>query len=67
MGLEQLVAWCRNQVKINTQDQSKLLRTWIILVIVQHHLVQIGRIDGPTKDLEQLAVSCQSQARVDLI
>jgi len=34
---------------INTRAQQKLLHTCIILVIVKHHLVQIGRIDGPTE------------------
>ena len=29
---------------IHTEAQWKLLRTWIILVIVKHHLVQIGRM-----------------------
>jgi hypothetical protein len=31
-----------------SRAQCKLLHTWIILVIVTQHLVQIGRIDGPT-------------------
>ena len=34
---------------INTRAQRKLLHTWIIVVIVQQHLVQIGQIDGPTE------------------
>ena len=33
---------------INTRAQRKPLHTWIILVIVKHRLVKIGRIDGPT-------------------
>jgi hypothetical protein len=28
-----------------------MLHTWIILIIVKYYLVQIGRIDGPTKYL----------------
>ena len=32
----------------NTRAQRKLLHTCIILVIVEQHLVQIGRIDRPT-------------------
>ena len=34
---------------INTRDQRNLLHTWIILVTVKHHMVHIGRIDGPTE------------------
>jgi len=33
----------------NTRVQWKSLHSWIILVIVKQHLVQIGRIDGPTE------------------
>ena len=29
----------------------KIATTWIILVIVRQHLVQIGRIDGPAESL----------------
>ena len=36
---------------INTRAQRKLLHTWIILMIVKHCQVQIGRIDGPTEYL----------------
>ena len=35
----------------NTRAEQKLPHTWIILVIVKQHLVQIGRIDGPTEYL----------------
>ena len=46
--------WRRNDLigrvfMINTRAQRKLLHTWIILVIVKEHLVQIGRIDEPTE------------------
>ena len=34
---------------INTRAQQKSLHAWIILVIVELHLVQIGRLDGPTE------------------
>ena len=34
---------------LNTPAQSKLLHTWIKLIIVRQHLVQIGRIDGSTE------------------
>ena len=33
----------------DTRAQQKLPHTWIILVIIKQHLVQIGRRDGPTK------------------
>ena len=36
---------------INARTQQELLHTCIILVIVKQHLVQIGRIDGPTEYL----------------
>ena len=31
----------------NTQVQRNILRTWIMLVIKQQHLVQTGQMDGP--------------------
>jgi len=36
-------------VLINTRAQRKILHTWIILVIVDKHLVHIGRIDESTE------------------
>jgi len=36
---------------IDARAQRKLLHACIILVIVKHHLEQIGRIDGTTPDL----------------
>ena len=36
-------------LNIHTRAQQKLLHSWIILVIVKPHLVQIGRVDGPTE------------------
>ena len=33
---------------VHAHTHQKLLHSWIILVIVKRHLVQIGRIDGPT-------------------
>ena len=38
-------------VMMNTQTRRNSLHTWIILVIVEQHLVQIGRIDGQTEHL----------------
>ena len=32
----------------------KLLHSWIILVVVKQHLVQIDRIDGPTRYLSRM-------------
>ena len=37
---------------LDTRAQRKLLHTWIVLVIWQQCLVQIDRIDGPTKDVD---------------
>ena len=34
-----------------SRAQRKLLHTWIILVIVKQHQVQIGLMDGPTEFL----------------
>ena len=34
---------------MNTRAQRKLHHTWILLVIAKQHLVQIGRINGPTE------------------
>ena len=39
----------RTSIVIHTRAQRKLLHTWIIVVIVKHHLVQTGQIDGPTE------------------
>ena len=36
---------------LNTRPQRKSLHAWMILVIVEQHLAQIGRMDGPTKCL----------------
>jgi hypothetical protein len=35
----------------NTRAQRRVLHTCIISVIVKHHLVHIGRMDGPTEYL----------------
>ena len=43
----------------------KLLHTWIILVIAVQHLVQIGRVDGPTEYASYvLAVTELEQTRL---
>jgi len=39
---------------MNAQAQWKLLHTWIISALVKQHLVQSGRIDGPTENLSQI-------------
>ena len=44
----------------SSQTQSKLLHTWIMLVIVKQHLMQIGRILGPTEYLFQTLVAIRS-------
>ena len=41
-----------NLIRMSLYDKySGLLRTWIISVLGKHHLVRIGRIDGPTEYL----------------
>jgi hypothetical protein len=45
--------------KLRTRDRRKLLHTWIRLVIVKQHLVQIGRIDGSAEYLSQILVAVQ--------
>ena len=47
---------------INAQAQRKLLQTWIILVVVKQHIVQIGPIDGPTEKLSQILAAIGFQA-----
>jgi hypothetical protein len=39
---------------INTRAHYKLLHAWIILVILEQHLVHVGRIDGPTEYLSYI-------------
>ena len=45
---------------MNTRAQWKLLHTWITLVIVQQHLVQIDRIDGPAEHSLQIIAAVRS-------
>ena len=47
---------------INTRAQSKLLHTRIILVVVRHHLIQIGRIDGPSEYVSEIFAAIRSTA-----
>ena len=49
---------------ISTRSQCKLLHTWIILVIVNQYLVQIGRIDGPDEFLSQIFAAIESRCVV---
>jgi len=51
---------------INTRAQRKLLQTWIVLVIVKRHLVQLGRIDGPTEYLSQILAAIRSLSHQEL-
>ena len=37
-------------IRVSIYDK-KSLHSWIMLVIVKQHLVQIGRMDGPTEYL----------------
>ena len=45
---------------INTRAERKLLRTWIILVTVKYHLVQIGGIDGHAEYFSLLLATIRS-------
>ena len=47
---------------MNARAQRKLLHTWIIFVIVNHHLVQIGRIDGRTDYVSSILTGVGSAA-----
>ena len=44
---------------IDTRAQRTLLHSWIILVIAKKHLVQIGRIDGPTEYLSSILTAIE--------
>ena len=43
-----------------TPASQTLLYTWIIVVIVKQHLVQVGRMDGPTECLSQVLAAIRS-------
>ena len=45
---------------INTQAQWEKVHSWIILVIVIQHLVQTGRIDGPTEYVSYILAAIRS-------
>jgi len=47
---------------ISTRAQRKLLHNWIIIVIVNNLLVQIGRIDGPIEYLSEILTAIKSIA-----
>ena len=47
----------------SARAEGKSLHTWIIVVFVKQHLVQIGRIDGPTDYLPQLLTAVKPVER----
>ena len=59
------IASRRSFVK-NTRAQRNLLHTWIILVVVKQHLVQIDRIDGRTEYLSEIPAAIRSRIESDL-